>query len=350
MMTPHRAAPGRRPGLARAMILLLLVVPLVACSRVMPAGPPLQEPVLESDRVITADGYHLPLHRWYPDGEPEAIALAVHGFNDYGASFAPLARSLVERGIAVYAYDQRSFGSTAPRGVWPGQEALVSDLDTVARLLRERYPDRPLYLVGKSMGGAVTIATLTQDEPPPVDGAVLIAPAIWGREIMPWYQRVGLSLTRYVLPRLSFSGKTVSRIGVRPTDDPEVMRAQSRDPLVQKEARADVLYGLSSLMNTALARAPQLDGRVLMLYGDRDQVIPPQAMCSMLARLEGVAPWRMAVYPGGYHMLTRYTGAARTHADIAAWLLDPAAPLPSGDEVTRDGARAMLCGAVLDQA
>lgn len=331
---------------------LLATVALVSCSQFHPAGPALQLPSLNGDHVLTADGYRLPIHRWYPEEEPEAIVLAVHGFNDYGASFEPLSRALSADGVAVYAYDQRSFGTTEPKGVWPGQAALASDLDAVARLLRVRYPDKPLYVIGKSMGGAVAIAALTAEDPPPVDGAVLIAPAIWGREIMPWYQRVSLSVTRYVLPRMSLSGRMVKRVGVRPTDDVEVMRAQSMDPLVQKEARVDVLYGLSGLMNTALANAPRLTVPTLLLYGAEDQVIPPPAMCAMLDRLprRATMPWRMAVYPHGYHMLTRYTGAARTHADIAAWLHDPRGSLPSGDEVNEAGARSILCGTHLDQA
>jgi len=45
----------------------------------------------------------------------------------------------------------------------------------------------------------------------------------------------------------------------------------------------------------------------------------------------------------GYHKLTRYTKRERTEADIAAWLTDPAAPLPSGHERTRDQVHHTLC-------
>lgn len=324
-----------------------------ACSQFNPAGPAMQSPEWNGDHVMTADGYRLPIHRWYPEGEgePEVVVLGVHGFNDYGASFETLSRALTKEGIAVYAYDQRGFGDTERKGIWAGQDTLVSDLDTVARLLRARYPGKPLYIVGKSMGGAVTIATLTSANPPPVDGAVLIAPAIWGRKIMPWYQRASLAAVRFLAPRLSLTGSMARRVGVRASDDPEVLRALSRDPLVLKGARVDTLYGLSELMNTALARAADLSVPALMLYGAHDEVIPPQAMCRLLDRLpQGRWPWRMAVYPNGFHMLTRYTGGSTTHADIAAWLHDPAAPLPSGDEMNRDAARNLLCGAPIDQA
>lgn len=327
--------------------LLLGALLAVSCSQFNPAGPVMRAPELNADHIVTADDYRLPLHRWYPpDGRPpERVVLAVHGFNDYGASFDVLARSLVQDGTAVYAYDQRGFGATEPKGIWAGQDTLVSDLRVVSQLLRERYPDTPLYVVGKSMGGAVTIAALTGAEPLPVDGAVLIAPAIWGRKIMPWYQRASLAAARWLFPRMSFSGKTVRRIGVRPSDDSEVLRQMSLDPLVQKEARVDTLYGLSELMNTALARAPGIRMPTLLLYGAQDQVIPPPAMCRLLDRLDrDEMPWRMVAYPQGYHMLTRYSGGATTHTDISAWLQDPHGRLPSGNEVNRAGARDLLCG------
>jgi alpha-beta hydrolase superfamily lysophospholipase len=325
---------------------LPLLAVLASCSQFHPAGPPLSEPLLATDHIIATDGFRLPLWHWYPDdgAEPAAVVLAAHGFNDYGASLDVLARELAATGVAVYAYDQRGFGATGPKGIWAGQETLAADLAAAARLLRARYPDKPLYLLGKSMGGALTIAALTAAEPPPVDGAVLIAPALWGRQVMPWYQRAALTVSRYLLPGVSLSGRWVSRFGVLPSDDPEVLRAQSLDPLVQKSARIDTLYGLSELMDTALRRAPRLSLPVLLLYGGEDQVIPPSAMCELLDLVPGESPpWRMAFYPRGYHMLTRYTGAALTHADVAAWLADPAAALPSGAEVDGAQARRLLC-------
>ena len=39
---------------------------------------------------------------------------------------------------------------------------------------------------------------------------------------------------------------------------------------------------------------------------------------------------RTALYTGGYHMLLRDLKAERVWRDIAAWIDDPRAPLPSG--------------------
>src|SRR3546814_13687678 len=61
------------------------------------------------------------------DGPPAAIILALHGFNDYSRSFEAPAAYWADRGIATYAYDQRGFGQTPHRGLWPGAARLIAD-------------------------------------------------------------------------------------------------------------------------------------------------------------------------------------------------------------------------------
>jgi acylglycerol lipase len=54
-----------------------------------------------------------------------------------------------------------------------------------------------------------------------------------------------------------------------------------------------------------------------------------------------VCPLFTPVYPDGYHMLTRDLGARVVLEDMAAWLADPTAPLPSGHETDE---LLVLCG------
>jgi alpha-beta hydrolase superfamily lysophospholipase len=292
-------------------------------------------PRLEADRVIAADGAELPLSVWRPQGEPRAVVLALHGFNDYRHAFAKVGPFLADKDVATYAYDQRSFGATAQRGIWPGTDRLVDDAGTVAALLRQRHPGRPLYLLGESMGGAVALAVLAET-PTAADGAVLVAPAVWGRSTMNPLQRATLWLLVHTRPGMLLSG---SGLGVTASDNTAMLRAQGKDPLVLKEARADALWGLTDLMDRALAAAPGVTAPALVLYGERDEIIPRRATCRMLSVL--ASPARVAVYPNGYHMLTRDLGAGVVLEDVATWLADPGAPLPSGQDT--DG-WSRLCG------
>lgn len=333
-------------GMARRRATLVILLLLAGCGegavRQSP-GPGSDEVRLTAGQVIAEDGYRLPLHHWPAEGEPQAIVLGIHGFNEHGGTFQVLAEALAPRGITLYAHDQRGFGTTAQRRLWPGHERLADDVTLLADLLSKRHPETPLYLVGHSMGGAVAILALNSDTPPPVAGSVLIAPAVWSFEAMPWYQRLGLWLGVRLFPALSFTSSTVQRLGIEPTDDPEMKRQLAEDPLILRRARIDTLHGVSLAMDASLEAARWLPAPALILYGTEDHIIPPEAICALLARLPEQEGIRLALYPQGYHMLTRYTKRERTEADIAAWLADPAAPLPSGHERTRSQAHDALC-------
>lgn len=337
-------------GIVRWTLWLLVaaaVLTAVGCARSAerPVGPGPTEAALAGEHMIATDGYELRLRRWLPEGQTDAVVLALHGFNDYAGAFDGLAEPLTQAGMAVYAYDQRGHGASGPRGVWPGRELLVDDAVTAIELLHERYPGHPVYLLGASMGGAVAMLALDRAPAPEVAGTVLLAPAVWGDEIMPWYQQFGLWLGEAVVPGMQLSAQLGQMLGKSPTDQDEVLQELRDDPLVQREARVDTLEGLSKLMDAGLEASARLHGPALILYGDRDEIIPAEPVCRMLGRLPGgdATPWRMALYPGGYHMLLRYSGAAQVRADIRAWLLDPDGALPSGHEVTRAEARSSLC-------
>ncbi len=293
------------------------------------------------ESVLTADGYRLPLRRW---GNPEgarALILALHGFNDYGNAFAGLGPYLAGLGMLVYAYDQRGFGSTAQRGYWAGEERMIADLGAVVGLLRERHPGLPLFLIGESMGGAVVMAAAPGLRG--VQGVVLIAPAVWSRDTMHPLQRLLLAATARTLPGLRLTGRG---LGIRPTDNYPAWRAFSADPLVIKASRVDALWGITNLMDRAADTAVEPGPPRLVLYGERDQIIPPRAFCAMLRTRSDDAPeTRLAIYRRGWHMLTRDLQGAWVMADIATWIEDRYAPLPSGEEVRRIGPRVQrLCG------
>ncbi len=303
------------------------------------AGLP-ASPCLDGDRFVAADGTVLPLRAWLPEGAPNAVVLALHGLNDYSNAFALPAPDLVAQGIAVYAYDQRGFGTAPRRGRWAGEDTMARDAALAARLLRQRYPDTPLYLLGESMGGAVAILAVTGAAPAPVDGVILAAPAVWGRQTMNVFERVGLWLIGQV-PALQVSQRSLP-YKVHPSDNLPMLRALGADPLVLKEARTDTLTGVVDLMSSALARAPRLAVPALILYGEKDEIVPREAIAAFVDHLPALAErQRVALYPKGYHMLLRDLQGATVLADISAWMRDRRGDLPSGAD---SGARATLTG------
>ncbi len=318
--------------LQRLVILLALFT--ASCAPVVvPAGPVIRPPELTGDALMTGDGAVLPVRAWRPESAPKAIVIGLHGFNDYSNAFAGPAKFWAARGIATYAYDQRGFGAAPHVGRWAGTAAMVDDALSMARQARRKHPGVPLYFVGVSMGGAVAMLAMTRDgvgtsgaDKTVVDGAVLVAPAVWGRRHMNVFQRSALWFFSHIVPWFPLTGQGLK---VKPSDNIEMLRALGRDPLVLKQSRVDAVHGLVGMMDEAFASAPKIDGPTLVLYGGKDEIVPSGPSLEAMEIMARRKTTRIATYGGGYHMLLRGLKADRVLGDIAVWLDNTSAPLPS---------------------
>ncbi|TAH35351.1 MAG: alpha/beta hydrolase [Alphaproteobacteria bacterium] len=265
---------------------------------------------------IAPGGATLPLRR-FEVARPKAMVIAVHGFNDYGMAFASTAKFLNSKQISVIAYDQRGFGEAPNQGNWPGAATLVQDLRALTNAVKEQYPKTPLYILGDSMGGGVSLLASTEENSLPADGVILVAPAVWGRTAMNPLQVMALWFSAHTMPWLSLSGK---HLDLKPSDNMEMLRALAADRLVQKEARTDKLFGMTDLMDAALAAAPKIKMPTLILYGAHDDIIPKSALRAMTRALPENDKWQFIWYDNGYHMLLRDLQAENVHQDIWAFI------------------------------
>jgi alpha-beta hydrolase superfamily lysophospholipase len=321
-------------ALGLAGFLSIAMMALAACAPTLIAsGPPVIQPAFNGDTLTMTDGTRLPLHIWPAEGTPKAVIVALHGFNDYGTFIKAAAAYWSSHAIAVYAYDQRGFGDAPNRGFWPGGQALVDDLRTAVDLISARHPGVPIFALGDSMGGAVTMTALTESDPPRVAGAILVAPAVWGRSTMPFYQRWPLWITAHMVPWMTLTGRGLN---IKPSDNIEMLRALSRDPKVIKATRIDTIWGLTNFMDRALDASARFTAPGLILYGTRDEIIPAERTEEMLARLpkDGEEHRTIIRYIGAYHMLLRDLGAETYWRDIERWIDERrtggAAALPAG--------------------
>ncbi len=138
----------------------------------MPAIEQVQEDGVPVDRYVTRDGTKLGLTHWDAP-MPRAVIVALHGMNDYSNAFAMPAPWWATRGISTYAYDQRGFGRSPQRGIWPGGDLMRRDLADFVDVMRRRHPNVPVFVLGESMGGAVAMSAFASDMPPRADGLIL---------------------------------------------------------------------------------------------------------------------------------------------------------------------------------
>ena len=327
MARPDRAAHRR----CAALCCLVLGLTAGACApRLQLTGPMTGEPRVDGEALIARDGARLPLRRWGPEAQkPWAVLMALHGFNDYSNAFDAAARHWANKGVVTYAIDQRGFGQAPYTGLWAGTDTMVADLRALAAAVKKHHPGLPLHVLGDSMGGAVAMVTLARHPGGPIDGAVLAAPAVWGRQHLGAFKRGALWLSAHTIPWLRL---TPEGLDIQASDNIAMLRALGKDKLIIKETRVDAIWGLVNLMDAAFTAADKIEVPLLLLYGARDEVIPKDPTHAVAAKVMAKGRARAAYYADGYHMLLRDLQADAVLSDVLAWIRDPRAPLPSGSE------------------
>ncbi|MGR9093130.1 MAG: alpha/beta fold hydrolase, partial [Gammaproteobacteria bacterium] len=109
---------------------------------------------------INADSDHrIPLYLWETIEEPRAVIQVFHGLGEHIARYERFAAAANARGFSVCGHNHRGHGpETQTRGFFAprdGWRLLVDDGHRVTAFLRERFPGKPLVLLGHSMGSYI---------------------------------------------------------------------------------------------------------------------------------------------------------------------------------------------------
>ncbi|MGL5674831.1 MAG: lysophospholipase [Cellulosilyticaceae bacterium] len=104
------------------------------------------------------------VYKWMPeDGTIKGIVQIAHGMAETAARYERFANYLTQNGYVVYANDHRGHGKTANElenlgylGKRAGFQYLIEDMYTLTKIIKNSYPDMPIFLFGHSMGSFAT--------------------------------------------------------------------------------------------------------------------------------------------------------------------------------------------------
>lgn len=93
-----------------------------------------------------------------PEGEPKAILQIAHGMQEHIDRYAGFAKYLVERGIVVAGNDHLGHGKSVASADELGyfgdgaSNLVVGDMHKLRRIMQEKFPGVPYFMLGHSMG------------------------------------------------------------------------------------------------------------------------------------------------------------------------------------------------------
>jgi len=94
--------------------------------------------------------------------EPRGIMQIVHGMCEYMGRYEEFARFLTSNGIIVCGNDHIGHGASKGEDGYgyfakkDGDKHLVTDVRTLNRIIKEKYLDTPIFMIGHSLGSFIT--------------------------------------------------------------------------------------------------------------------------------------------------------------------------------------------------
>jgi lysophospholipase len=274
-----------------------------------------------SGHITTSDRLDLYWQSWTAS-EPRGVIVIIHGLAEHCGRYRETGEFFAANGWAVYACDLRSHGlSPDPPGAGRVHvdrfTDFLLDADALVERARMQHKDLPVYILGHSMGGLITILYAMQ-KPQNLAGAILSSPALGTHPDFkpPLYLKLMVGILSRLAPRLlvdsNLDAQAVSR-------DSAVVETYLNDPLVSKKVSTRWYSEIIKSMKAAHMGAPKLATPMLVMQSGADRLVDPSAP----ARWVELTPKGMTesvLWEGLYHEMFNEPGKDKVRAKTLEWL------------------------------
>jgi acylglycerol lipase len=253
---------------------------------------------------------------WSPEGESRAALVVVHGLAEHCGRYGNLVDHFVSRGYAVHAHDHIGHGRSEGRRVFVKRfDDLTDVLGMHIDRVRDRHPEKPLFLVGHSLGALIAARFLVERQEA-FAGAILSGALV----------KIPDNISPITVALSKMLSALLPRIGLVPVDahgvsrDPAVVRAYIDDPLVYTgKTTARMGAEILAAMKVVTAEADKITLPLLILHGSEDRLADPDG-ARMLYETVGAADKTLKIYDGLHHEIYNEPEHALVLDDVQAWL------------------------------
>jgi alpha-beta hydrolase superfamily lysophospholipase len=278
----------------------------------------------EEGTLEGAGGLRIFRQAWLPDSDARAAVVLAHGASEHSGRYGWVGEQMASRGYAVHALDHRGHGKSDGEGAYIDRMAnAVSDLGRLVDLAAERHPGAPVFLLGHSVGGCISLA-YALDHQAKLAGLLLSAPLL-ALEAAPLPLRIAGRVLSVIAPKAGVVG--IDAGGV--SNDPAVVADYEQDPLNHHgKLPARTVAELASVIGTFPDRVGALTIPLLVMHSPEDR-LTPFAGSEMVHAGAGSQDKTFIRYDGLAHELLNEPERQRVLDDITGWLDARAAARPA---------------------
>jgi alpha-beta hydrolase superfamily lysophospholipase len=217
--------------------------------------------------IPRADGSIIPARSWGSSGDCKAVVLLIHGLGAHSGWFEAFARQLKVRRVYAVSYDHIGFGKQKGRP-FSSYTNWLDDLVRVFDYLKETIPNKPIYLVGNSMGALLSLVSVEYISP---SGLVLLSPGFDGcPQTFTTFYRISTVIKALLRPESEVALPYGADLCTR--DEPTRAWINS-DPEGRFKVPGKMLVALLKLSNAVKHKTGSVRMPVLMMTAGYDRIV-----------------------------------------------------------------------------
>ncbi|HEX2062410.1 MAG TPA: alpha/beta hydrolase, partial [Thermoanaerobaculia bacterium] len=225
---------------------------------------------------------------------PRARVVVVHGYAEHRGRYAELVARLEERGLECHLFDLRGHGQS--EGSRAHVQRFRDYVDDLHRVAGEVPRDLPLFLLGHSLGGLISLAYVLA-HPETFAAMAVSSPYLGPAFPVPKVQAALASVATFVAPAMKFDSPLESRWVSR---DPEVVARYDTDPNVLHVTTPRWYTEVTRAQADVLAHAHEIHTPALIIAGGSDAIADHRLAITLFERL-GTRDKQLRVHPALYH-------------------------------------------------
>lgn len=248
--------------------------------------------------------------------EPKAIILINHGFAEHSGRYNYITECLNKKGYGVYRYDLRGHGQTkSPKGKINSYVDFILDCDEMVQLIEKENSNKPIYILGHSMGGFITCLYGIK-HPNKLKGQILIGAAV---NTLP--DAKGYRSYLYEFMNIFMKNKMIKNpVSNYICKDEEVITEYVEDTLVLKEATLNFyVHFLVKGRKFINKNINKYNCPCLILHGKEDKIVPKDIAYYLYNNISSFDK-RLKIYDDMYHEILNEKDKDKVIEDIIDWL------------------------------
>lgn len=229
----------------------------------------------------------LPLIGWQvKEGEPKAVLLCIHGLGLNNTSFGTFGKEMSKRGFSVFAIDVRGFGSwqSIQGEETVGFNAAITDLSAVIDHLKVLNPNKPIFLLGESMGGGIALRAAAEFGDT-INGVIASVPSAERFQA----KRFGFTVAAHFLDGPSRPFNIGDTVAERATTNEEVLKDWTMSSKAKMKMSPKELIKFAVFMRTTVRHCEQIKNTpALLVQGLKDRLVKPEGTYKMFDSISSI--------------------------------------------------------------